>query len=59
MRQDAIRVMNWSNATIENNHFENVDPGDYNSNRGIMASGALNPTFQNNFLETYREQYNL
>ena len=49
MRQDAIRVMNWSNATIENNHFENVDPGEYNSNRGIMASGALNPTFQHNF----------
>lgn len=48
MRQDAIRVMNWRNSTIEYNIIKNVDPGEYNSNRGIMASGALNPTFQNN-----------
>ncbi|MBD7946041.1 right-handed parallel beta-helix repeat-containing protein [Psychrobacillus sp. FSL K6-2684] len=48
MRQDAIRVLNWSNATIENNMFKNVAPGKYNANRGIIASGALNPTFQSN-----------
>ncbi|WP_110937524.1 right-handed parallel beta-helix repeat-containing protein [Salipaludibacillus neizhouensis] len=51
MRQDPIRVLNWSNATIENNTFKNVDPGENNANRGIMASGAINPTFQNNVFE--------
>ena len=47
MRSDAIRVMNWSNATIEKNVIKNVDsenPG----TRGILASGAINPTFTNN-----------
>jgi len=48
MRQDAIRVLNWSNATIEKNTFKNVNPDKNNANRGIMASGAINPTFQNN-----------
>lgn len=51
MRQDAIRVLNWSNATIENNTFKNVDPDKNNANRGILASGAINPTFQNNVFE--------
>lgn len=48
MRQDAIRVLNWSNPTIENNTFLNVDPGINYANRGILASGAINPTFQYN-----------
>ncbi|QCR33950.1 right-handed parallel beta-helix repeat-containing protein [Lysinibacillus sp. SGAir0095] len=51
MRMDAIRVLNWSNATIENNLFKDVDPGKYNANRGILASGAINPTFRNNLFE--------
>ena len=51
MREDAIRVLNWSNATIENNLFKNVAPGKSNANRGILASGAINPTFQNNLFE--------
>lgn len=49
-RSDAIRVINWSNAIIENNHIKNVDnasPG----KRGILASGAINPTFINNTFE--------
>ncbi|MDN4494965.1 right-handed parallel beta-helix repeat-containing protein [Ureibacillus aquaedulcis] len=51
MREDAIRVLNWSNATIENNLFKNVAPGKYNANSGILASGAINPTFRNNIFE--------
>ncbi len=51
MRQDAIRVLNWSNATIENNMIRNVDPGKNNANRGILASGAINPTIQFNIFE--------
>ncbi|WP_277585057.1 right-handed parallel beta-helix repeat-containing protein [Psychrobacillus antarcticus] len=51
MRQDAIRVLNWSNTTIENNTLQKVEPGKYNSNRGIIASGAINPTFQNNIFK--------
>lgn len=47
-RQDAIRVMNWSNSTIENNLFKKVGPGSKGNRRGILASGALNPTFKNN-----------
>lgn len=44
-RSDAIRVMNWSNSVIENNTITNVNEGNL---RGILASGAVNPTFQNN-----------
>ncbi|WP_084268628.1 right-handed parallel beta-helix repeat-containing protein [Oceanobacillus damuensis] len=51
MREDAVRVLNWSNATIENNIFKSVDPGEDNANRGILASGTINPTFQNNVFE--------
>ncbi|MCG5104711.1 right-handed parallel beta-helix repeat-containing protein [Oceanobacillus alkalisoli] len=51
MRQDAIRVLNWRNSTIENNLVKNVEPGENNANRGIMASGAINPTFQHNVFE--------
>ncbi|WLV24400.1 right-handed parallel beta-helix repeat-containing protein [Aciduricibacillus chroicocephali] len=47
MRSDAIRVMNWSNAVIEDNTIKNVNTGKAN-NRGILASGASNPTFRNN-----------
>lgn len=50
MRNDAIRVMNWSNATIENNTITNVAnrKGIF---RAILASGAINPTFQHNVIE--------
>ncbi|WP_052129959.1 right-handed parallel beta-helix repeat-containing protein [Ureibacillus sinduriensis] len=51
MREDAIRVLNWSNAVIENNLIKNIDSGKYNANSGILASGAINPTFQNNTFE--------
>lgn len=51
MREDAIRVLNWSNATIENNLFKDVAPGKYNTNSGIFTSGAINPTFKNNTFE--------
>jgi hypothetical protein len=50
MRQDPIRVMNWSNAVIENNTIKNVVNGS-GTYRGIFASGALNPTFRNNYFE--------
>ncbi|WP_409300910.1 right-handed parallel beta-helix repeat-containing protein [Peribacillus sp. SCS-155] len=50
MRNDAIRVMNWSNAVIENNVFRKITDGTRNL-RGILASGALNPTFQYNHFE--------
>ncbi|WP_042354039.1 right-handed parallel beta-helix repeat-containing protein [Bacillus rubiinfantis] len=50
MRQDAIRVMNWSNAVIERNTIKNVSnrAGTY---RGIFASGVINPAIRNNFIE--------
>lgn len=48
MRSDAIRVMNWSNSIIENNTIRNVHPSSANNNRGILVSGAINPTFKNN-----------
>jgi len=51
MRQDAIRVMNWSNAVIEDNLIKDVDPGPDDGKRGILASGAINPTFRNNIIE--------
>lgn len=46
-RSDAIRVMNWSNAIIEKNVIKNVENGKAGT-RGILVSGAINPTFQNN-----------
>ena len=49
-RRDAIIVMNWSNAIIENNLIKNVAPGANNNNNGIWATGAINPTFQNNVI---------
>ncbi|MFD0050293.1 right-handed parallel beta-helix repeat-containing protein [Actinomycetes bacterium NPDC127524] len=49
-RLDAIRVMNWSNALIEKNSFKDVAGGDAKY-RGILASGASNPIFQNNTFE--------
>lgn len=51
MRKDAIRVLNWRNVMIENNLFKKVDSDKYNATRGILASGAINPTFQNNLFE--------
>ncbi|QQZ10017.1 right-handed parallel beta-helix repeat-containing protein [Heyndrickxia vini] len=46
-KSDAIRVMNWSNPTIENNTIENVDSGK-GTLRGILASGVINPTIKGN-----------
>lgn len=48
MRTHGIRVMNWSNAVIENNVIKNVS-GD--GNRGILASGASNPNIKKNKFE--------
>jgi len=50
-RQDSIRVMNWSNAVIQNNTIRNVAGGS-GVYRAILASGALNPTFQYNSIDT-------
>jgi len=49
-REDAIRVMNWSNAVIENNTIRDV-AGGKGVYRAILASGAINPVFQNNTIE--------
>lgn len=50
MSSDAIRVMNWSNLIIEKNTF--TDIGDKSisddNTRGILLSGASNPTIQLN-----------
>ncbi|MGG0656856.1 right-handed parallel beta-helix repeat-containing protein [Rummeliibacillus pycnus] len=50
MRSDAIRVMNWSDPTIENNTFENIgdksNPDD--TTRGILLSGVSKPIIQKN-----------
>lgn len=48
MRQDPIRVMNWSNTIIENNHIKDVSG---TNRRGIFASGAINPVIQHNVFE--------
>ncbi|MGX9135611.1 right-handed parallel beta-helix repeat-containing protein [Rummeliibacillus sp. JY-2-4R] len=47
MRSDAIRVMNWSNPIIDENTISEVGIGQ-NSLRGILISGASNPTIQHN-----------
>ncbi|MGG0656291.1 right-handed parallel beta-helix repeat-containing protein [Rummeliibacillus pycnus] len=47
MRSDAIRVMNWSNTIIEHNSISDVGNGK-NNLRGILISGAKNPTIQYN-----------
>ncbi|MDR6998830.1 right-handed parallel beta-helix repeat-containing protein [Neobacillus niacini] len=49
-RMDAIRVLNWSNSIIEDNTIKNV-AGQKGTFRGILASGAMNPTFRNNKIE--------
>lgn len=46
-RNDAIRVMNWKNPTIENNTISKVANGE-GTYRGILLSGAINPTIKNN-----------
>lgn len=49
-REDAIRVMNWSNTVIENNTIRNV-AGGTGTYRGILVSGATNPMIQNNIID--------
>lgn len=49
-RSDAIRVMNWLNSKIENNKIKDVAKSKKNY-RGILASGAVNPTFRKNTFE--------
>lgn len=46
-RLDAIRVMNWSNPVITQNTIKDVDGGKPGL-RGILVSGAINPTFKDN-----------
>ena len=50
MRKDAIRVMNWSNTIITGNKIIDVD-AKKNGLRGILVSGASNPTIKNNTFE--------
>ncbi|MDA1476186.1 right-handed parallel beta-helix repeat-containing protein [Bacillus changyiensis] len=47
IRSDAIRVMNWSNSIIERNVIDHVAGGN-SGKRGILVSGAKNPTIRNN-----------
>ena len=49
-RNDAIRVMNWKSPIIENNLIKNVGSSD-KEYRGILASGVINPLFENNTFE--------
>lgn len=46
-RSDSIRIMNWKDATIENNIIRDIT-SDKTNVRGILASGAINPTIKNN-----------
>lgn len=46
-RSDCIRVMNWKNAIIENNVIKNINSEVANL-RGILVSGAINPTIKGN-----------
>lgn len=49
LRNDAIRVMNWRNGVITGNRLDSVwCPERGNKCRGILASGAVNPTFRGN-----------
>lgn len=50
MRQDAIRVMNWTNPVIEKNTIKDVADGG-GTFRGILASGVKNPMFCYNTFE--------
>jgi hypothetical protein len=47
-RRDAIRVMNWKDAVIERNTISNAGTNGSSSVRGILASGAVNPTIRDN-----------
>lgn len=46
-RSDSIRIMNWKNTIIENNIIRDIDSTKSNV-RGILASGAINPTIKKN-----------
>jgi hypothetical protein len=46
-RKDAIGMMNWSNAVIENNTITNVNGGT-GRYRAIAGWGVINPIIQNN-----------
>lgn len=49
IRSDAIRVMNWSNTIIEQNTLSNIGKkGVKGTTRGILVSGVVNPTIENN-----------
>lgn len=43
-----IRIMNWSNAIIENNTFKDVTNDPDMNRSAIHGSGVINPTIQNN-----------
>lgn len=48
-RREAIRMLNWKDAIIENNLIMNVaDKPDGTQNRGILASGVKNPMIRGN-----------
>lgn len=46
-RSDSIRIMNWKDSFIENNIIKNTI-SDKSNVRGILASGAINPTIKDN-----------
>lgn len=50
IRNDAIRILNWSKPVISNNEFKNIAVGE-SGKRGIIASGAYSPTIKNNSFE--------
>lgn len=50
MRNDAIRILNWSKPIISNNEFKNIAVGNPGK-RGIIASGVYLPTINNNTFE--------
>ena len=46
-RSDSIRIMNWKDTVIENNIIRDINSTKSNV-RGILASGAINPTIKKN-----------
>lgn len=49
MKWDSpIRVMNWSNSSIQNTTFDTVKQSGKSDTRGVLLSGAVNFTLKNN-----------
>lgn len=50
IRTDAIKMLNWKNAIIENNTIKNINNGK-GSTRAILGGGVINPTIRKNKIE--------